>query len=52
MLHALALTGTAGAYGPRRRAAVIGFGATGRGAVAALFALDVAEVDVLTQRDL
>jgi len=51
VLHALSLTGTAGAYGPRRRAAVIGFGATGRGAVTGLFALDVVDVDVLTQRD-
>ncbi|MFI0367047.1 N(5)-(carboxyethyl)ornithine synthase [Actinomadura sp. 1N219] len=50
VLHALALTGGTGAYGRRRRAAVISFGATGRGAVTALNAHGVHDVDVLTQR--
>jgi alanine dehydrogenase len=50
VLHALELTGTSGAYGPRLRAAVISFGATARGAVSALFALGVHDVDVLTHR--
>jgi alanine dehydrogenase len=50
VLHALELAGTTGAFGPRLRAAVISFGATGRGAVAALFALGVHDVDVLTHR--
>ncbi|MDL4772904.1 MULTISPECIES: N(5)-(carboxyethyl)ornithine synthase [Thermomonosporaceae] len=52
VLHALALTGTTGRYGPRRRAAIISFGATARGAVTALNALGVHDVDVLTQRGL
>ena len=51
VLHALRLRGTTGVYGPRLRAAVIGFGATARGAVAALLALGVHDVTVLTQRD-
>lgn len=51
VLHALALGGRTGAYGRRLRAAVIGFGATGRGAVTALDALGVHEVHVLTQRE-
>jgi len=50
VLHALALLGTTGAYGRRRRAAVISFGATARGAVTALFALGVHDVTVLTHR--
>src|SRR5829696_5795957 len=50
VLHAMQLAGTSGAYGPRLRAAVISFGATARGAVAALFALGVHDVTVLTHR--
>ncbi|MGZ6588189.1 MAG: N(5)-(carboxyethyl)ornithine synthase [Solirubrobacteraceae bacterium] len=50
VLHALELIGTTGAYGQRLRAAVISFGATARGAVIALFALGVHDVDVLTHR--
>ncbi|MFF1920006.1 N(5)-(carboxyethyl)ornithine synthase [Streptomyces sp. NPDC058221] len=50
VLHAMQLTGATGDYGRRRRAAVIGFGATARGAVTALSALGVYEVDVLTAR--
>ncbi|MER6115995.1 N(5)-(carboxyethyl)ornithine synthase [Streptomyces sp. NPDC001743] len=50
VLHAMQLTGTTGDYGRRRRAAVIGFGATARGAVTALSALGVHDVDVLTAR--
>ncbi len=51
VLHALQLTGTTGEYGRRLRAAVIGFGATGRGAVTALKAHGVTEVSVLTHRE-
>jgi alanine dehydrogenase len=51
VLHALELTGTTGGYGRRLRAAVISFGATGRGAVTALNAHGVTDVDVLTHRD-
>jgi alanine dehydrogenase len=51
VMHALQLSGTTGAYGPRLRAAVISFGASARGAVTALFALGVHEVDVLTHRN-
>jgi alanine dehydrogenase len=50
VLHALELVGATGAYGRRLRAAVISFGATGRGAVTALNALGVSDVDVLTHR--
>jgi alanine dehydrogenase len=50
VLHALELIGTTGDYGRRLRAAVIGFGATGRGAVTALNAHGVHDVDVLTHR--
>ena len=50
VLHAMTIAGSTGAYGRRLRAAVIGFGATARGAVAALNALDVHDVDVLTHR--
>jgi len=52
VLHALQLTGTTGEYGRRLRAAVIGFGATGRGAVTALKALGVDDVTVLTHREI
>jgi alanine dehydrogenase len=50
VLHALQLIGTTGVYGRRLRAAVIGFGATGRGAVTALNAHGVHHVNVLTNR--
>ncbi|MFB4308162.1 N(5)-(carboxyethyl)ornithine synthase [Actinomadura sp. GTD37] len=50
VLHALALTGSTGAYGRRRRAAVISFGATARGAVTALNAHGIHDVHVLTHR--
>ena len=51
VLHALELIGTTGDYGRRLRAAVIGFGAAGRGAVTALNAHGVNDVDVVTHRD-
>jgi alanine dehydrogenase len=51
VLHALELVGATGEYGRRLRAAVISFGATGRGAVTALNAHGVTDVDVLTHRD-
>lgn len=50
VLHALATVGSTGEYGRRLRAVVIGFGATARGAVTALNAHGVHEVDVLTHR--
>jgi alanine dehydrogenase len=50
VLHALQLRGTSGHFGPRLRAAVISFGATARGATAALLALGVSDVTVLTHR--
>ncbi|MCW2991512.1 MAG: alanine dehydrogenase/PNT protein [Solirubrobacterales bacterium] len=50
VLHALSLRGRSGAFGPRVSAAVISFGATGRGAVHGLSALGVNDVTVLTQR--
>lgn len=51
MLHALQIVGSSGDYGRRLRAVVIGFGATARGAVTALNALGVHDVDILTHRE-
>ncbi len=51
VLHALQLSGATGHYGRRLSAAVLGFGATARGAVTALTGLGVTSVDVLTHRD-
>lgn len=48
--HALSLTGSTGDYGPRLSAVVIGFGATARGAVTALKAQGIHDIQVLTQR--
>ena len=50
VLHAMQIAGSTGDYGRRLRAVVIGFGATARGAVTALNALGVGDVDVLTHR--
>ncbi|MFQ4148680.1 N(5)-(carboxyethyl)ornithine synthase [Arthrobacter sp. LAPM80] len=51
VMHALSLIGSTGDYGRRLKAAVIGFGATARGAVTALSALGVHDVAVLTSRN-
>jgi alanine dehydrogenase len=51
VLHALQLAGVTGQYGRTLKTCVVGFGATGRGAVTALAALGVHEISVLTQRD-
>ncbi|MBV5246105.1 N(5)-(carboxyethyl)ornithine synthase [Mycolicibacterium sp. PAM1] len=51
VLHATQLAGVTGTYGRRLSAAVLGFGATARGAVTALNALGVDDVHVLTNRD-
>jgi alanine dehydrogenase len=51
VLHALELIGVTGEYGRRLRAAVIGFGSAGRGAVTALNAHGVNDVDLLTHRN-
>jgi alanine dehydrogenase len=51
VLHAMQLGGSTGDYGRRLHAVVIGFGATARGAVTALNALGVHDVDVLTHRE-
>jgi alanine dehydrogenase len=50
VMHALELRGVTGHFGPKLEAAVISFGATARGAVAALLALGVSDVTVLTHR--
>ncbi|PRZ42883.1 alanine dehydrogenase [Antricoccus suffuscus] len=50
VLHAMQTVGVTGDYGRRLRAAVIGFGATARGAVTVLAAHGVTDVDVLTER--
>jgi alanine dehydrogenase len=50
VLHAMQIAGSTGDYGRRLGAVVIGFGATARGAVTALNALGVHDVDVLTNR--
>ncbi|MPZ70135.1 MAG: alanine dehydrogenase [Actinobacteria bacterium] len=51
VLHALQLMGLTGQYGRPLRAAVISFGATGRGAVTALAALGIYDVTVLSHRE-
>jgi alanine dehydrogenase len=51
VLQAMQLIGVTGEYGRPLRAAVISFGATGRGAVTALNASGVNDVHVLTHRD-
>ncbi len=51
VIHALQLRGVSGAYGKPLRAAVISFGSTARGAVRALNAMGVHDVEVITQRD-
>lgn len=51
VLHALQLCGSTGDYGRRLNAAVIGFGATARGAVTLLNGHGIHEVKVLTSRD-
>jgi alanine dehydrogenase len=50
VLHAMSLVGSTGTYGRRLRAAVIGFGATARGAVTALNAHGIHDIDILTNR--
>jgi alanine dehydrogenase len=50
VLHAMQIVGSTGTYGRRLRAAVIGFGATARGAVTALNAHGIHDIDVLTNR--
>lgn len=50
VLHALEIVGLTGMYGRRMTAAVIGFGATARGAVTALATHGIHEVSVLTTR--
>jgi alanine dehydrogenase len=50
VLHALQITGSTGMYGRRLRAAVIGFGATARGAVTALGAHGIHDVAIFTNR--
>ncbi len=52
VLHAMQTAGITGSYGRRLRAAVIGFGATARGAVTALNAHGVDDVRVLTNREI
>lgn len=51
VIHSMELMGLTGDYGRRLSAAVIGFGATARGAVTALNAHGVHDVRVLTMRD-
>ena len=52
VMHSLALTGSTGDYGRRLSAVVIGFGATARGAVTALKALGIYDLQVLTSRNI
>lgn len=51
VLHALEICGSTGDYGRRLNAIVIGFGATARGAVTALNAHGIHDVQVLTNRE-
>ncbi|MFI9386737.1 alanine dehydrogenase [Kutzneria sp. NPDC052558] len=48
--HALTLVGRTGAFGRPLSAAVIGYGATGRGAVASLRAQGIADITLITRR--
>jgi alanine dehydrogenase len=50
ILHAMGLLGIDGTYGPRRKAVVISFGSVSRGAITALQALGVQEINVFTYR--
>ena len=50
VLHAMQLRGITGDYGRKLRAAVISFGATGRGSVTALMAMGINEIAGLTRR--
>ena len=50
VLHAMSLAGLTGTYGRRLTAAVVGFGATARGAVTALTSHGIHDVDIFTQR--
>lgn len=50
VLHALQLQGSTGHYGPHKRAAVMSFGSTGRGAVYALRGMGYTDITVYTQR--
>jgi alanine dehydrogenase len=50
VLQAMEIAGLTGNYGRRLSAAVIGFGATARGAVTALSAHGIHDVDIFTQR--
>lgn len=50
VLHAMQLRGLTGEYGRQLRAAVVSFGATGRGAVTALMALGIRRISGLTRR--
>ncbi len=50
VLHGLGLAGVTGHYGAIRRALVISFGSTARGAVSALYGLGINDVTVLTIR--
>lgn len=51
VLHAMTMRGFTGHYGRRRRAVLLGFGNTARGAATALFGLGVTDVVALTMRD-
>jgi len=48
--HALQLVGKSGGYGRQLKACVIGYGSTGRGAVAGLMSDGINDVTVLTER--
>ncbi|HSH03471.1 MAG TPA: N(5)-(carboxyethyl)ornithine synthase [Anaerolineae bacterium] len=50
VLHALQLAGMTGHYGPPKKAAVISFGSTGRGAIHALQGMGYHDVTVFTKR--
>ncbi len=52
VMQAMTLAGFTGSFGRKRRAVVLGFGNTGRGAVLALESLGAQEVVVLTMRDI
>jgi alanine dehydrogenase len=50
VLHAFQLAGISALYGPKRRAAVLGFGATARGTIEGLRAVGITDITVISRR--
>jgi alanine dehydrogenase len=50
ILHAFQIAGISALYGPTKRAAVLGFGATARGAIEGLRAVGITDITVISRR--